>query len=110
MGETISLMVLVVFAVFGVYCFVRLWWENRCIPDGMRVALVLTSREDVRALPDRLTEIYSRLSVPSGTLLVLVPGTLYGDPLLREEIDAFLTGYDAELLVFSKEDGDSEGP
>lgn len=104
MGEIISVMILVVFAVFGVYCLIRLLWENRYTPTGMQVALTLLSRDDVRTLPDRLHEIYGRLSVPSSALLVLIPDTLYEDPELREEIDAFLTGYEAELLVFAFDD------
>lgn len=101
MGELISFMLLSVFAVFGLYCLVRLLWERHYTPSGMQVSVTLLTRADVRALPDRLYEIYARLSVPSGTLLVLVPDLLYADPAVREEIDAFLTGYDAELLIFS---------
>lgn len=107
MGELISVMILAVLAVFGAYCLIRLHWENHYIPKGMRISLTLSSRDDVRALPDLLTEVYSRLSVPKETLLVLVPAFLYANPAVQEELDALLLGYDAELFVFTQsEDGD----
>lgn len=101
MGELISFFLLSVFAVFGLYCAVRLLWESHYVPKGMQISLTLLSRDDVRALPDLLREIYSRLSVPDGDLLVLIPELLYSDPAVREELDVFLTGYGAEVLLFS---------
>ena len=103
MGELISVMILAVLAVFGAYCLVRLIWESRYTPKGMQISLTLSSRDDVRALSDLLHEIYSRLSVPSEPLLVLVPESLYSIPAVEEELDAFLAGYDAELLVFTQD-------
>ncbi len=106
MGELISFMLLSVLAVFGLYCLVRLIWESRYTPQGLQVSLTLFTREDVRALPDRIREVYSRLSVPAGDLLVLVPDSLYGDPVAREDLDAILTGYNVELIIFSLSDRD----
>lgn len=101
MGELISFMLLSVLAVFGLYCLARLFWESHYTPKGMHISLTLLSHEDVRALPELLREIYSRLSVPEGDLLVLVPDFLYDDPIVRDDLDAFLTGYRADLLIFS---------
>ena len=104
MGELISFMLLSVFAVFGLYCLIRLFFESHYTPKGMQISLTLLTREDVRALPDLLHEIYSRLSVPEGDLLVLVSDFLYADPSVRDDLDAFLTGYNADLLIFSPSD------
>lgn len=107
MGELISVMILAVLALFGAYCLVRLFWESRYTPKGMQISLTLLSRDDVRALPDLLLEVFSRLSVPKEPLLVLVPTSLYEDPAVQEELDAFLIGYDAELLVFTESEEDT---
>ena len=103
MAELIPSLILVVFAVFGLYCLIRLIWECVYTPKGMTVALVISSPEDVRELSDRLSEIGNRLSVPRGTVLVFVPEHLNGDPALSEELEASIIGYDADVVVYREE-------
>ena len=99
MDELILYLVLIVFAVFGLYCLIRLLWECIYVPKGMTTALVIESREDIRELNERLSESLLRLSVPNSTILVLVPEALYESPDLRDEIEGSLIGYNAEIVT-----------
>lgn len=98
-------MILVVFAVFGLYCLVRLTVEWFYTPKGMQLAFTVTSREDARALPDRLSEALARLSTPRGRVLVLVPEELLSDLDARKELYGALFGFDAEILPYHEEGG-----
>lgn len=104
MLEVILQMGLAVLAVFGLYCLIRLLIENRFPPKGLLNAVVLSSREDILYLPERIAEIHRRLSSPSGILIVLVPESLYSHPEIREDLDAVLIGCNAEILVFGTDE------
>ena len=96
-------MILIVFAVFGLYCLTRLTWEWCSTPKGLRLSISVETREDVRHLSERLTESLSRLSVPRGAILVLVPEDLLLDPEMRRELYGSLIGFDAEMIPYHTE-------
>lgn len=101
--ELLLNMILVVCAVFGLYCLVRLTWEWFCTPKGLQLAITLDSEEDVRALPERLSESLSRLSTPRGRILVLVPEALLDDPDARRTLYGALIGFDTEVVPYHTE-------
>ena len=101
--ELILSMILIVFAVFGLYCLTRLAWEWCYTPKGLRFALAVETREDVLCLNARLTESLARLSVPRGVILVLIPEELLLDGEIRRELYGELIGFDAEVIPYRTE-------
>ena len=100
MTELILNMILIVFAVFGLYCLVRLTFDAVDVPEGLALSFTVASREALRTLPERLCAARQRLSPPKSRIRVLVPFHLYEDIAFREELSAALLFEEAEVIPY----------
>jgi hypothetical protein len=100
MTELILNMILIVFAVFGLYCLMRLTFdmaESKAV--GARLSFTVASTEEIRALPDRFRIARHLLSVPGDRFCILIPQDLYEREEIQEELLAALLLEDAEILL-----------
>lgn len=99
MADPLVSILLALFAVFGLYCLVRLTVERIAPPRGAGLSVEVTSLADVWDLPDTLRELQLSLSPARGPILVIVSEALYGDPDLRASLEASLIGLNAKTVI-----------
>lgn len=100
MTELILNMILIVLAVFGLYCLVRLIFDAADHSADAAFSFRVASREELRELPERLRAACQRLSVPRGDFRILVPLSLYEDESFRELLSAALLCESAEIIPY----------
>lgn len=98
MSETIFMVLLSVFALFGAYCLLKLLWEQFFLPREMMTAIMLTDERTIRRLPVLLETVEHRLSFPSRRIAVLCPQAFLADDAIRACILRFSEGYDVVLI------------
>lgn len=102
MDSVIPMIILAVFAVFGLYCLVRLLCDSLSDRNAA-VATFVTEKEDIYMLPERLYELRHSMLSYSGSTLVLVPHFLMEDPETEALLLGAVLGFDTQILVYESE-------
>ena len=107
MDALIPFMILAVFAVFGMYCLVRLLF-GALFYEEPHAALFISDKEALYALPERLNAIRSGFSPYKAPILVVVPPALWDDPEIRDLIPVTALGTDIRILISQPDERDAE--
>jgi hypothetical protein len=98
MHALIPFVILSIFAVFGMYCLVRLLF-GELLYEEPHAALLISDKEALYLLPERLNAIRSGFSPYKTPILIVVPPTLWNDPELRELLPVTAIGTDVRILI-----------
>lgn len=98
MDTRIPFMILAVFAVFGMYCFVRFLFGS-LLYEEPHAALLISDKESLYALPERLSAIRSGFFPYTAPILVIVPSALLSDREIRDLLPVTAFGEDVRILV-----------
>ena len=83
--ESVFTVTIAVFAVFGVYCILKIFFGNFC--SGVPAAVVLLPFEDLEALKIKIREAEALCICGRCSMVILLPDELKNDEDIRKYVE-----------------------